>query len=88
MIPLTFKFRNSVNNRFVLFHGLFFEAEISTDIILSNGWMGANKLIPLPEWNQLGLRSGSDIFALTAIHESLGEGESEIDTTPMTLKGF
>ena len=77
-----------MNNRFVLFHGLFYEAETSTDIILSNGWMGSKKLIPLPQWNQLGLRSGSDILALAAIPESLGEGESEIDTTLMTLKGL
>jgi hypothetical protein len=67
---------------------MFYEAEISTDIILSNGWMAANKLVPLPEWNQLGLRSGNDIFALSTIQELPIEEECQIDTTPFNLKGF
>ena len=54
VVPLTFTFHNSSLGKDLHFKGLFYEADIPVDIICSNGWMGENKIIPLPEFSQLG----------------------------------
>ena len=87
VIPLTFHFANPQLGTKVAFKGLFYEADIPVDVIWSNGWMGENKIIPLPEFSQLGVRNDNDIFVLspkTKKMRSLGENH-QIDTTPMRL---
>ena len=69
VIPLTFHFQNPHFGTKIVFKGLFYEANIPIDIIWSNGWMGENKTIPLPEFSQLGVRDNNDIFVLTPMRK-------------------
>jgi hypothetical protein len=87
IIPLTFHFQNPHLGTKVTLKGLFYEAEIPVDIIWSYGWMAENKIIPLPEFSQLGVRENNDIFVLEPIcrKKRTSAAGYEIDTTPMKL---
>ena len=66
-IILTLSFLNQTSGELVAFRGNFYEADIPLDIILSHGWMGKNKLVPFPEFSELGLRKGDQIQMLQPI---------------------
>ena len=65
VILLTTFFKNTYTGETKSFHGFFSEADIPIDIILSNGWLANNQIIPLPEKTQLGLRNGREIHTLS-----------------------
>lgn len=66
VILLTTVFKNTHTSEIKSFRGFFYEAEIPIDMILSNGWLANNKIIPLPETTQLGLRIGREIHTLSS----------------------
>jgi hypothetical protein len=47
--------------------------------------MAENKLIPLPEFNELGVREGNDIICLSPWLSESEMDNQEIDTTPLRL---
>ena len=64
------------------------------DTILSNGWMAENKIIPFPEYSQVGVRNDRNIFILSPIGKKLfptpaaddfKNRDDTIDTTPMRI---
>lgn len=81
-IILTLTFRNLTSGENMSFRGLFFEADIPLDMILSHGWMGKNKLVPVPEFTQLALRRGDQLQMLQPFPAIL---EKQIHTRPLTL---
>ena len=86
VVPLTLKFIDSYDGRILSLKGLFYEADIPVDMILSNGWMARNKIIPLPEFSQLGIREKRDIRLLKSFREVVDD-QADIDTTPLRLRG-
>jgi hypothetical protein len=82
---LTLMFRHPQTRKLLKFRGSFYEAEISVDIVLSNSWMAENKIVPLPEFNQLGFRDGSEIICLSPWSLEENFEDQEIDTTPFRL---
>ena len=80
MIKLHFTFRNPQTRKAMRFSGLFYEAEI----ILSNGWMAENKLLPVPEFKKLAVRDDCKIQILEPLPPP--PEVNEIDTRPHPLK--
>jgi hypothetical protein len=74
VITLKFAFWNTHSGHTLEFEGNFYEADIPVDVIWSNGWMAEKRLIPLPEWSQLGVGEKAEIHLLTPLRtlEPLG----------------
>ena len=87
VILLTLCFQNNTTGKKMSFRGLFYEADIPMDIILSNGWMARNKIIPIPELTQLGVRHGNEIHLLSSLaQESANQSPTSLEK-PMVILG-